>query len=339
MSCTFSIFRLNETEYANGQVPSAICQEALQRVSSIKDLLSLPDKDITRFFQRHFLRKSAHQGQLLGFLNPCSGLKFALDEIKENIHDMIGREVRLILEYQDLDTDLLVQHLQARQRSMPSPLSEQVTESLAQDLAWTSDAIEGTTVEAFEARDVFAAEASSQLTDDQYELKQHYHVIRKIILDHTQSVDEAFMLKVHRALDLTNLDDNDKGHYRRVNVTIRGETNPGFSAWQNVPAECQQLFAQLADKNPIEWSIWLHFQFVQIHPFRDGNGRVARLLMNAVLVRSGYPLVAIQPGIRDLYFHSLRHIRQHGDFRLLRRIVAESMLRSLDLINVERLIV
>lgn len=99
----------------------------------------------------------------------------------------------------------------------------------------------------------------------------------------------------------------------------------------------------------IDQAIWLHYTFVQIHPFRDGNGRVGRLLMNAVLVQGGLPLTSIQPGVRDLYFRSLRVVRIYRvrqsmavsegrvltgrppEMGLLKRIVSEAILRSLDI--------
>ena len=45
----------------------------------------------------------------------------------------------------------------------------------------------------------------------------------------------------------------------------------------------------------------IHLRFVEIHPFIDGNGRVARLLMNAVLIQSGYPIVIIPAILRKQY--------------------------------------
>jgi Fic family protein len=49
-----------------------------------------------------------------------------------------------------------------------------------------------------------------------------------------------------------------------------------------------------------------HLRLVDIHPFNDGNGRTARLLMNLVLIRAGYPPVAVRPEDRLDYIRSLQ---------------------------------
>jgi Fic family protein len=50
-----------------------------------------------------------------------------------------------------------------------------------------------------------------------------------------------------------------------------------------------------------------HLQLVNIHPFNDGNGRTARLLMNLILIRGGYPPMAVRPQDRLEYVRSLQH--------------------------------
>jgi Fic family protein len=49
-----------------------------------------------------------------------------------------------------------------------------------------------------------------------------------------------------------------------------------------------------------------HRRLVDIHPFNDGNGRTARLLMNLILIRSGYPPIAVRPEDRAAYIRSLQ---------------------------------
>ena len=49
-----------------------------------------------------------------------------------------------------------------------------------------------------------------------------------------------------------------------------------------------------------------HGRLVDIHPFNDGNGRTARLLMNLILIRGGYPPVAVRPEDRPAYVGALQ---------------------------------
>ncbi|MGI8568662.1 MAG: Fic family protein [Methylocella sp.] len=58
-----------------------------------------------------------------------------------------------------------------------------------------------------------------------------------------------------------------------------------------------------------------HFRLTEIHPFGDGNGRTARLLMNLLLIRGGYPPVAVRPEVRKTYLDALERGSLAGDLR------------------------
>jgi Fic family protein len=58
-----------------------------------------------------------------------------------------------------------------------------------------------------------------------------------------------------------------------------------------------------------------HFKIVAIHPFTDGNGRTARLLMNLLLLRGGYPPVAVRPEDRKIYLDALEHASMREDLK------------------------
>ena len=57
--------------------------------------------------------------------------------------------------------------------------------------------------------------------------------------------------------------------------------------------------------HPIELAAEFHLRFVVIHPFSDGNGRMARLLMNFILDRSGFPMIDISVKNREKYINAL----------------------------------
>ena len=59
------------------------------------------------------------------------------------------------------------------------------------------------------------------------------------------------------------------------------------------------------EEDPWVRALLAHHQFVNIHPFSDGNGRTARFLMNVLFVTSGFPWVIIDHNQRDLYFGCL----------------------------------
>ena len=66
-------------------------------------------------------------------------------------------------------------------------------------------------------------------------------------------------------------------------------------------------------QHPVEFAAWLHREMVTIHPFIDGNGRAARLLMNLALLQDGYPITIIPPVLRREYLNSLDKVHKGDD--------------------------
>ncbi|MHB1808918.1 MAG: Fic family protein [Solirubrobacteraceae bacterium] len=89
---------------------------------------------------------------------------------------------------------------------------------------------------------------------------------------------------------------------------VRGTLREGFAAMQTLPAG-------------IERAAFAMFLVAEVHPFTDGNGRVARLLMNAELSAQAQCRVMIPPCYRDEYLSALRAISHNGDPRPLWRML------------------
>ena len=73
--------------------------------------------------------------------------------------------------------------------------------------------------------------------------------------------------------------------------------------------------------HPVVFSAMVHKRFVLIHPFGDGNGRVARLLMNLALLQEGYTITVIPPILRSEYISALE--KAHVDDRDFITFIAE----------------
>lgn len=71
----------------------------------------------------------------------------------------------------------------------------------------------------------------------------------------------------------------------------------------------------------------VHALFVNIHPFIDGNGRVARLLMNLALLQSGYNITIIPPAVRADYIRALQ-ASNHNDFEPFINFISEMVLEA-----------
>jgi Fic family protein len=112
------------------------------------------------------------------------------------------------------------------------------------------------------------------------------------------------------------------GRWRRVQNWIGGGASPRDAAYvpppaEDVPAAMADLFAFLArdDVDPLAQAAIAHAQFESVHPFTDGNGRIGRALVNAVLRRRGLttslvvPVAAALVADRAGYFHELERYR------------------------------
>ena len=63
-----------------------------------------------------------------------------------------------------------------------------------------------------------------------------------------------------------------------------------------------------AELNPLELAALFHYRYIRIHPFEDGNGRIARLIMNYILARHGYPLIVVPTKTKHEYLSALSSV-------------------------------
>ncbi len=102
------------------------------------------------------------------------------------------------------------------------------------------------------------------------------------------------------------------------------------------PAKMQELMEWLQSEEtsptviPVSLAALLHYRFVRIHPFDDGNGRVSRLLMNYVLLRNNFPPVIIKSADKAKYLRAL-NLADTGDTEAFVRYIAEQLVWSLEL--------
>ena len=179
------------------------------------------------------------------------------------------------------------------------------------ELTYTSNAIEGNTLSAAETTLV---------------IEQGITIGGKPLKDHLEAVDHFDAIRYVRALarqarPLTAADVRQLHHLvvQRSRPEIAGRyadqgryvlTDDGrfsFPSPAEVPALMGDFAAWLAAApDAPETAFAAHRRLVAIHPFNDGNGRTARLLMNLVLIRAGYPPVAVRPEDRPAYIRGLQ---------------------------------
>ena len=126
------------------------------------------------------------------------------------------------------------------------------------------------------------------------------------------SISENVIRRLHY-LFYNGIDPEAAGEYRKGQVFITGTAYVPPAA-EEVP-ECMVTFVtELAEKrgklHPVELAAYAHRRVVAIHPFQDGNGRTARLLMNLILINQGYCIVSIPPVLRYDYIVALQQAQR-----------------------------
>ncbi|MBU6153813.1 MAG: Fic family protein [Bdellovibrionales bacterium] len=116
------------------------------------------------------------------------------------------------------------------------------------------------------------------------------------------------------------------GSYRTTDVRIlesKLRPSPGYQVQGKMSRFIAWLNKNKKMHHPVEIAALAHHRFVAIHPFEDGNGRTGRLLMNLLLMRSGYPIAIIQKNDRAKYYRALE-LADSGNPDQIVRLVAQA---------------
>lgn len=192
---------------------------------------------------------------------------------------------------------------------------EQLYKWLKSELTYTSNNIEGNTLTRKETGLVIEEDitSSSKPFVHYQEAVNHAKAFDYIIdiLKSGKTVNENTVLEIHKRL-LSGIDDYNAGFYRNYPVRISGSRvvlpNP-----IKVPGLMKEFFIKYEKNEGIADIIKTHLDFVSIHPFSDGNGKCARLLMNLLLMQNEYCPIIIRPRDRKRYINSIEKAQLTGD--------------------------
>jgi len=222
-------------------------------------------------------------------------------------------------------------------KPLPAELIKNLSQWFNVELTYTSNAIEGNTLNRTET----AVVVEKGLTIGGKTVKEHLEALnhgialsfveKKLISKKREQLTVDDILSIH-SLILRTIDDEHAGIYRTVAVRIAGSPvvlpNP-----MKVPELMSNFMNWLHNStgNPVIISADAHLKFVGIHPFVDGNGRTARLLMNLLLMQEGYPPVIIHPEERVRYIDALEKAHLKNDPDDFYKLIVEVVDRSLDI--------
>ena len=217
----------------------------------------------------------------------------------------------------------------------------QVKEYYKIGLTYASNALEGNTLSLAETKVVLedGITIGGKPLKDHYETVGHAKAFDEIIkLSQNETFTEDDIKLLHK-LFYEKIDCEKAGKYRTSQVIITG-SDVELPKLEELDEKMHDFILQLpklkAELHPVEYAAMVHIIFVNIHPFADGNGRVARLLMNLVLLQSGYNIVVIPPVVRADYISALQKTNSgnNTDFiNFISEMVLESQKKYLKIIS------
>ena len=203
-------------------------------------------------------------------------------------------------------------------------------------LTYHSNCIEGSTLtEPDTAAILFNNIALPNKTlNEQLEAKNHQTALNYLFdyVAKNKKINAELILKLHSIL--MNGIRVDAGIYRNHGVRITGVNLPTAN-YVSIPKLMKNIETRISKPNNdiIKLSVAIHSEFEQIHPFSDGNGRIGRLLMNAMLLKNNFPPAIIQQQQKQLYYTYLFKAQSKGDQSQLENFICNSIMDGFDILE------
>ena len=221
-------------------------------------------------------------------------------------------------------------------RPLPAAAMTRLRDQILVEWIYNSNAIEGSTITLQETRLIL----ETGLTVGGKSLREHFEIINhrdaidyvEDLVASTEPITPFHVRQIHK-LVLSRIDDDHAGRYRETQVRIAGAAFTPPESWlvSNLMTEWGEwLLGEEKSSHPVELAALAHHRLVAIHPFIDGNGRTARLVMNLILMRAGYPPTVIQRINRRQYYRVLDQA-DAGKPAALVNFVGRAVERSLNL--------
>ena len=216
-------------------------------------------------------------------------------------------------------------------RPISSEMERRIMQKFRLDWNYHSNHLEGNTLTFGETKALilFGLTAQGKPFQDHIEMSGHDEAVKWIedVVKQERPLNEAFIRELH-VLILKEASEKksqtpdgqivtrriEVGKYKTMPNHVLTETGEMFyfASPEETPAKMNDLMNWYAEERkkedtiPVLLAAEFHYRFIRIHPFDDGNGRTARLLMNFILMSYAYPPVIIKTSDKEQYFNVLR---------------------------------
>ena len=223
-------------------------------------------------------------------------------------------------------------------RPLPRSSVEKLREHFKVEMTYNSNAIEGNSLTLKETFLVIneGITIKGKPLKDHLEAKDHHAALEYLyeLVEHQKrmTLSEHLVRTLHQ-LVTRETEEEWAGRYRESNIIIGGADHTPPDTL-DVPLQMRNAMTWFQEQqkklNVVELAALFHHRLVFIHPFLDGNGRTARLAMNVLLMKAGYPLAVILKHDRKKYYRVLGEADK-GNLKPLVQFIAQSVERSLEI--------
>ena len=217
-------------------------------------------------------------------------------------------------------------------RPLPPDTVARVAQKLRIDANYHSNVIEGNSLTLGETRSLIlhGLTARGKPMRDHIDIQGHDDAVKAVedAVSDKRGLTQEFIRNLHRVLlrepyDVEALAPDGARTKRKIQVGAyktapnNVKTSTGETYFFTPPERVQMEMTDLLDwvrrreeegEHPVILAATFHYRFVRIHPFDDGNGRMARLLMNMILIRHGYAVAIVRQDDRERYIGELERI-------------------------------
>ena len=174
-------------------------------------------------------------------------------------------------------------------------------------------------------------------SDDIKEAINHLKVSHDLQNVYTEDITQELVLNLHGEIMkglLINEDEGVAGEYRKCSIGVSGSSTSRARP-ENIPLLMERFFetslVQKPNENFFEYLTRIHSEFQDIHPFRDGNGRIGRLIMNLLLMKKGYPILNLPTELSAMFNFGVSQAIDKNKPQTFTRLLAEATFNSLQM--------
>ena len=234
--------------------------------------------------------------------------KFIPDDVEEQ---KAGLLQKFYCREWDGEIRKIVENYQIEMRRIPISVQIQNFESFGISFTYNTQRIEGSTLTQEDTRDllIHGITPNKKSKIDSIETQRHYDLfVRLVCSKKAKRITMNEILAWHSEIfGQTKI--GQAGGLRTGRVGISGNDKIEFTPVAQIKSNLEKIFKEIDGYDgkitPVELACKVHYDFVSVHPFWDGNGRISRLIMNYILFKYDYPLMLIENKNRKAYFKSL----------------------------------